>query len=114
MSTKKEVKYVDEDGDGVMDNYKLIQSNQMIMIQAYRNNHYVQLLEDIEDDDIAQFENSNSEQEDSSDQDALDDELSEGSDTHLQVVNFEFQDKKKQKMIFFIEEQADKDAIYSY
>lgn len=24
MSTKKEVKYVDEDGDGVMDNYKLI------------------------------------------------------------------------------------------
>lgn len=33
----------------------------MIMIQAYRNNHYVQLLEDIEDDDIAQFENSNSE-----------------------------------------------------
>ena len=32
MQTKKEIKYTDEDGDGVMDNYKLIQSNQMIMI----------------------------------------------------------------------------------
>ena len=32
MQTKKEIKYTDEDGNGVMDNYKLIQSNQMIMI----------------------------------------------------------------------------------
>lgn len=48
MSNMNPTKFLDEDGDGVVDDVKLMQNNQRVMIQSFYNERYLQLLEDIE------------------------------------------------------------------
>ena len=41
MNTKKAVKYLDEDGDGVIDNYRLLESGQRVMIKSFLEDKYL-------------------------------------------------------------------------
>jgi len=47
---------VDADGDGVIDNYKLLASNQRVMIKSYLEDKYLQLYDELDEGQIAQFE----------------------------------------------------------
>ena len=41
MNTKKEMKYADKDGDGVIDNYRLLESGQRVMFKSYLDEKYM-------------------------------------------------------------------------
>jgi len=56
MNTKKEVKYVDKDGDGVIDNYRLLESGQRIMVKSFLDDKYMQLYDELEENSISQFD----------------------------------------------------------
>lgn len=50
MSNKTPTRHLDEDGDGVADDVKLMQNHQRIIIQSFYSERYLQLLEDFEEE----------------------------------------------------------------
>mmetsp|Transcript_30174 Transcript_30174/g.46106 ORF Transcript_30174/g.46106 Transcript_30174/m.46106 type:complete len:580 (-) Transcript_30174:7543-9282(-) len=110
MSTKNPDKFtdLDEDGDGKIDESKLLHNSQRIMIQSYIEDNYLQLYEDVDSQDMVQFNNKMAHISDP----FLGEEKSKGS--QFRVINHEYQSKQKQRMLFYIEEVKPEDSIYSY
>ena len=76
------------------------------MIQSFLNDQFLQIYDNIDTQDVAQFENEKF------NHPFLHNEVQ--SETQLSVINHRFQDKNKHKMIFYIEEESDERSIYSY
>ena len=108
METKTKLKVDEKEKEegGGESIFNLIESNQRVMIQSFLNDQFLQIYDEIDTQDVAQFENV------SFNHPFLNNEAN--SESHLSVINHRFQDKNKEKMIFYIEEESDERSIYSY
>jgi hypothetical protein len=113
MSNKKQTKYIDEDGDGVIDNYMYLESKQRVMVMSYlaeskEKRKYLQLLEETVIEEKKIFEHKPKHVDDAFQTD------DRAKESQYRIINHHYQKTDKQRMIFFLEEVQFEEAIYSY
>jgi hypothetical protein len=108
MALQKKAKFYGESPEGHDSRDAHLRNNQKIMIQSYLEDKFLQIFDDVEEEELTQFEHKVNH---------VNEQFmnyEESKESHMRIINHKFQKIEKQKMMFQIEEVPFEQSIQAY